>query len=139
MAPESEQIAERLVHDVWNDRRRETAYEIIHADLPGLGGHGPAATVDWHVDRRRSFSDLAYEIVEMVSQESRVAVHWRATGHQDGAFGPIAPSGKAVSYDGVTFLRISQGLIVEIWSTNDLFGLVEQLGAELRPPAIQEP
>jgi hypothetical protein len=40
-----------------------------------------------------------------------------------------------VSYDGVTFLRIRDGLVVEIWSTNDLFGLVQQLGAELRPPA----
>jgi predicted ester cyclase len=68
----------------------------------------------------------------MVSQESRVALHWRASGHQDGVFGPIAPTGKTVSYDGVTFLRIADGLIVEVWSTNDLFGLVEQLGAELR-------
>jgi len=70
----------------------------------------------------------------MVAQESRVALHWRASGHQDGDFGPIGPSGKAVSYDGVTFLRIHQGLIIEVWSTNDLFGLIEQLGAELRPP-----
>jgi predicted ester cyclase len=136
--PEVERIAERFVHDVWNDHRRESAYELIHSDLPGLNGIGPSATIDWHVDRRRSFSDLAYELVEMVSQEDRVALHWRASGHQDGAFGPIAPTGKPVTYDGVSFLRIREGQIVEVWSTNDLYGLVTQLGAQLRPAGIQE-
>src|SRR6186997_3403300 len=120
-------IAEMLVHDVWNDHRRETAHEIVHSDLPGLNGRGPEPTIDWHADRRRSFSDLAYEIVEMVTQGERVAMHWRAHGHQDGPFGPIQATGKAVTYDGVTFLTIAGGLVVEVWSTNDLFGLVQQL------------
>jgi predicted ester cyclase len=124
-----------LVHDVWNDLRRETAYDIVHGDLPGLDGTGPRATIAWHDDRRASFSDLTYEIIELVAQRDRVAMHWRASGHQDGPFGPIRATGKAVSYDGVTFLRVQDGLVVEIWSTNDLFGLVQQLGAELRPPA----
>lgn len=130
-----EAAARRFIADVWNARREETAYELIAEDCPGLGGTGPDATLAWHRDRRTAFPDLRYKIVEVVAAEDRVAVHWRAAGTQAGQFGPVPPTNQVVSYSGATFLRFDEsGRIVDVWSVNELFQLLQQLGVEMLPP-----
>ncbi|SCE85461.1 conserved hypothetical protein, steroid delta-isomerase-related [Micromonospora purpureochromogenes] len=130
-----EALARRFVADVWNGGREESVYELIGADCPGLGGAGPEATLAWHRDRRAAFPDLRYKIVDVVATGDRVAVRWRAAGTQAGQFGPVPPTGQVVSYSGATFLRFdTQGRIVDVWSVNELFQLLQQLGVEMLPP-----
>ncbi|WP_346538119.1 ester cyclase [Micromonospora sp. DPT] len=130
-----EALARRFVADVWNGGREESAYELIGAECPGLGGVGPEATLAWHRDRRAAFPDLRYKIVDVVAAGDRVAVRWRAAGTQAGQFGPVPPTGQVVSYSGATFLRFDgDGRIVDVWSVNELFQLLQQLGVELLPP-----
>ncbi|MER6594715.1 ester cyclase [Micromonospora purpureochromogenes] len=130
-----EALARRFVADVWNGGREESAYELIGAECPGLGGVGPEATLAWHRDRRAAFPDLRYKIVDVVAAGDRVAVRWRAAGTQAGQFGPVPPTGQVVSYSGATFLRFdSEGRIVDVWSVNELFQLLQQLGVEVLPP-----
>ncbi|MDH6461105.1 steroid delta-isomerase-like uncharacterized protein [Micromonospora sp. A200] len=131
-----EALARRFVADVWNGGREESAYELIGAECPGLGGVGPEATLAWHRDRRAAFPDLRYKIVDVVAAGDRVAVRWRAAGTQAGQFGPVPPTGQVVSYSGATFLRFDgDGRIVDVWSVNELFQLLQQLGVEVLPPA----
>ncbi len=132
-----EAAARRFVADVWNARREESAYELVSPECPGLGGGtGPEATLAWHRDRRSAFPDLRYKVVDLVAAGDRVAVHWRAAGTQAGPFGPVPPTGQVVSYSGATFLRFDgAGRIVDVWSCNELFQLLQQLGVELVPPA----
>ncbi|MEU5937905.1 ester cyclase [Micromonospora sp. NPDC047548] len=131
-----EAVARRFVADVWNGGREESAYELVGAECPGLGGAGPEATLAWHRDRRAAFPDLRYKIVDVVASGDRVAVRWRAAGTQAGRFGPVPPTGQVVSYSGATFLRFdTQGRIVDVWSVNELFQLLQQLGVEMLPPA----
>jgi hypothetical protein len=40
-----------------------------------------------------------------------------------------------VAYDGASFVTVRGALVVDVWSVNDLFGLVTQLGATVVPPA----
>lgn len=130
-----EAAARRFIADVWNAGREETAYELIAEDCPGLGGTGPAATLAWHRDRRAAFPDLRYKVVELVAAGDRVAVHWRAAGTQAGQFGPVPPTGRVVSYSGATFLRFDEtGRILDVWSVNELFQVLQQLGVEMLPP-----
>ncbi|MFU8873626.1 ester cyclase [Micromonospora sp. SL4-19] len=127
--------ARRFIADVWNATREETAYELVAEDCPGLRGTGPAATLAWHRDRRAAFPDLRYKIVDVVAAGDRVAVHWRAAGTQAGQFGPVPPTGRVVSYSGATFLRFDDsGRIVDVWSVNELFQVLQQLGVEMLPP-----
>ncbi|HEX2773684.1 MAG TPA: ester cyclase, partial [Micromonosporaceae bacterium] len=80
--------------------------------------------------------DLRYKIVDVVAGGERVAVHWRAAGTQLGQFGPVPPTGRLVSYSGATFLRFDPtGKIVDVWSVNELFQVLQQLGVEMLPPA----
>ncbi|MEV1331264.1 ester cyclase [Micromonospora costi] len=133
---DTEAAARRFVTDVWNAGREESAYDLVAPECPGLGGGtGPEATLAWHRDRRAAFPDLRYKIVDLVAAGNRVAVHWRAAGTQAGRFGPVPPTGQVVSYSGATFLRFDDaGRIVDVWSCNELFQLLQQLGVEMIPP-----
>jgi len=128
-------LVRRFVADVWNAGREETAYELVGADCPGLGGRGPDAVLAWHRDRRAAFPDLRYKVIDLVVSDDRAALRWRAAGTQLGQFGPVPPTGQVVSYSGASFMRFDpDGRITDVWSVNELFQLLGQLGAELLPP-----
>ena len=47
----------------------------------------------------------------------------------------MPPTGRSVEYDGATFPRVDDGKLVEVWSINELFAVLEQLGVRMTPPA----
>ena len=59
---------------------------------------------------------------------------WKRLGGSAVAFGPVPATGRTVRYRGATFCRVVDGLVVEVSSVNDLFGLLQQLGVEVSPP-----
>ena len=131
-----ERAARALVGRVWNELDAAAADQLVAADCPGRGGTGPRAVLSWHEERRTSFSDLRYEVTDLVASPGRAVVRWQATGHQDGPFGTMPATGRPVSYAGATFLTFdAAGLVREVWSVNELFGLLLQIGAEVVPPA----
>lgn len=127
-------LARRFVQDVWNAEREESVYELVDEACSAVAGPGPDGSLAWHRDRRSSFPDLRYEIVEIVGDADRAAIHWHATGTQHGQFGPVPPTGRSVTYSGATFLRFDEGKIVAVWSVNELFGVLQQLGVEMTSP-----
>jgi predicted ester cyclase len=135
-----EALARRFVADVWNGRRPESAAELVSPECPGVMGAGPDGVLAWHADRRTSFPDLVYEVVGVVAAGDRVALCWRAAGTQQGQFGPVPPTGRPVAYAGATFLHFDgDGKIVDIWSVNELFQVLEQLGVRFTPPDSVSP
>jgi predicted ester cyclase len=133
--PDLAALARRFVADVWNGQRPESAHELVSPDCPGAMGPGPDGVLAWHADRRASFPDLAYEVIDVVTGGDRTAVRWRASGTQRGRFGPVPATGRRVEYSGATFLRFDPaGRIDDVWSVNELFGVLEQLGVRFTPP-----
>jgi steroid delta-isomerase-like uncharacterized protein len=130
-----EDVVRQFVADVWNGARDESAYELVAPGCPGLGGTGPDATIAWHRDRRAAFPDLRYKIVDLVVTGDRAALRWRAAGTHAGQFGPLPATGRVVSYGGATFMRFDrEGRIADVWSVNELFQLLQQLGVQVTPP-----
>ena len=133
--PDREALVRRFVADVWNGQRPESAHDLVSAECPGAMGTGPEGVLAWHADRRTSFPDLAYEVIDIAATDDRAAVRWRAVGTQRGQFGPVPPTDRSVAYAGATFLRFDgDGKIVDIWSVNELFQVLEQLGVRFTPP-----
>ncbi|GAB3798117.1 hypothetical protein GCM10027605_09200 [Micromonospora zhanjiangensis] len=132
-----EGAARRFVADVWNAKQEDSVRELIGDDCPGPGGGaGPEATLAWHRDQRAAFPDLRYKIVDLVVSGDRAALHWRAAGTHAGQFGPVPPTGQVVSYSGASFLRFDgDGKIIDVWSVNELFQLLQQMGVEMLPPS----
>lgn len=119
-------LARRFVTEVWNGERPSSAYELV-VDAEG--------TLAWHADRRQSFPDLRYEIVDLVAGDRSAAIRWHATGTQIGRFGPVPPTNRSVDYNGATFLAFGDdGRIVDVWSVNELFQVLQQLGVTMKPP-----
>jgi predicted ester cyclase len=135
MSASPAEVVRRFVTDVWNGERPQTAYDVVGPDLRGMDGVGPAATLAWHADRRSSFPDLIYEIGDLLADGEQVAFRWEAAGTHGGAFGPVPETGRSVRYSGATFCRVVDGKVVDVWSVNDLFGLLQQLGVEVSPPS----
>ena len=121
-------VVEQLVNDVWNAARLSSVDELVAPD-------DAAAVLEFHVDRRRSFPDLRYEVVDLLVDGEQAALHWRAAGTQDGPFGPVGPTGRRAEWSGATFFRVVDGRVVETSSVNELLQLLQQLGATVHPPA----
>jgi len=107
------------------------ANEPSVAELRAMGPAGLQTLMDRYRDE---INRLVYEIVDLVADGDQVAFRWEAAGTQHGAFGPVPATGRTVRYRGATFCRVVDGLVVEVSSVNDLFGLLQQLGVEVSPP-----
>jgi predicted ester cyclase len=68
---------------------------------------------------RTIFEDLAFEVVDQVAEDDRVASRWVLSGSN---------RGRRVSLGGITISRLHDGLIVEDWSSFDTLDLLRALG-----------
>jgi predicted ester cyclase len=125
-----------MVERLWNGHDLDFADDLFGPDFDNGAGRppGPEWVKEWHRSTRESFPDLRYVVDEIVAEGKRVALRWTATGTQRGQFGPIPPTGKVANYAGVHFLTVEDDRVTDLWSINDTFGKVLQLGAELLPP-----
>ncbi len=124
-----------VVDELWNGGRPDVADELFGADFDNGPARPPgrAYVRQWHEENRQSFPDLRYTVEECLVDGDRLALRWTATGTQLGQFGPIPPTGRTVTYAGAHFLALTGGRITGLWSINDTFGKVLQLGATLPP------
>jgi steroid delta-isomerase-like uncharacterized protein len=78
---------------------------------------------------RSAFPDLHIDIQVMVAEGDLVVHRSTYSGTQLGAFQGIPPTGKHVSITGMNISRIKNGKVAEDWTLNDMFGMLQQLGA----------
>jgi predicted ester cyclase len=83
---------------------------------------------------RTAFPDYRITIDDQVAEADKVATVWTASGTHEGEWaspiGPVAATGKAVTWTGTTTLRVVEGKIADVIGTNwDHLGLLQQLGA----------
>jgi steroid delta-isomerase-like uncharacterized protein len=77
----------------------------------------------------RAMPDLAYELLDAVTEGDRVAVRWRATGTFDGGpYQGIEPNGARIDIEGADLMRIEDGLIARNDSYWDDSAIARQLG-----------
>ena len=78
---------------------------------------------------------MHYEVVREVSDGQTVAIHWRCAARQIGPWGPVPATGRRIEWDGVHFITVRAGKIVNLWAMADTFTKAVQLGGELVPPS----
>jgi predicted ester cyclase len=133
---EAERTVRGLVERVWNEGRLDELDRYVASSFDHGGRPDDLAGLrSWHAADALTWADQRYEIVELVSDGTHVALRWRATARHVGAWGPVPPTGRIVTADGVHFCTVRDGLVVALWAMSDRFGKAQQLGVTMTPPA----
>ncbi len=127
----SKEIAEEYAHQVWNDKEICAVDRFVHQDavIHSLLGdyHGTKAMKKVIQAWLKGFPDLRVDNDVIISENDLVSIQWRAKGTHSGEFKDRKPTGKPVTYSGVTVYRIKDGQIVEYWAYLDMQHLLSQL------------
>jgi steroid delta-isomerase-like uncharacterized protein len=82
---------------------------------------------------RTAFPDISHFFSDFVAEGDKVAMRHGARGTQEGVFGEFPPSGKKMEATAMIIVRIRDGKMEEAWLIQDYYGMMQQLGYELRP------
>jgi steroid delta-isomerase-like uncharacterized protein len=76
---------------------------------------------------RRAFPDLVFDIEQLIQENKRVAVIWKAAGTHLGDLRGLPATGKRLSFAGQTFYLIEDGKARGHWQVIDRLGFIQQL------------
>ncbi|MEV0404355.1 ester cyclase [Actinoallomurus sp. NPDC050550] len=124
-------IVHRFYEEMLNQQRPELAEELI---TPGMTTHapeaprGPAAVRRVDEFLRAGFSDLHYQVEDVISEGDKAAVRWTMTGTHDGDFFGTPPTGRNIEITGNVIFGFDGDRINEIWAVVDVNRLQQQIG-----------
>jgi steroid delta-isomerase-like uncharacterized protein len=130
-----------IVHDwferVWNQQRPEAIDELLaedatvhgHADADGKDIRGPEGFKPMHRAFCDAFPDLRIQVDDCLSEGDRLAFRCTVTGTHTGSGLGMEPTGRAVKFTGMGFVRVDGNLIVEAWNNFDFQSMNAQLSA----------
>ena len=113
----------------------ELAAELVADDAPFYtpaspeplyGGKGYLSVVHW---MRQGFSDVQWNLNDMVADEEKVAAYWTLTGTHDGEFLGIRPTGNKISVSVMNFYYFNaQGKITNDIAAEGMIGILRGIG-----------
>ncbi len=80
---------------------------------------------------QNAFSDIHFDVQDVIVEGDTVVSRWQLTGTQDGPLENKPASGKKVCVDGVSIDRIKDGQVISGFDTWDSLGFRKQLGLDL--------
>jgi len=129
----TEHLVRWYLRTVWNDgdlRAFDTDlvsddYVLHHGSTEYTVGELRVAWAEWH----RAFPDLRNDVEELLATDDRVALRYRFSGTHRGEALGVPATGRRVETVGMALFRVENGRLVEGWAVDDVYGLLEQLGA----------
>lgn len=114
-----EKLAEELISP-------NAAFYTPVSSEPLCGAKGYLSVVHW---MRSGFSDVQWKLEEMIAEDSRVAVRWTLSGHHDGEFMGIKPTGKAISASVMNFYYFDEnGKIINDIAAEGMIAILRGIG-----------
>jgi predicted ester cyclase len=133
MSTENETLVRRFFDEFCNQRRGETADELIADNYVSHGPQAPPAEgpdgVRERVGLYQEAVDGHWNVEEICSCGDRVIARWTGTGTHQGELMGVEPTGRPISVDAISIFRVSNGKIAEEWTVWDALGLLQQVGA----------
>jgi steroid delta-isomerase-like uncharacterized protein len=80
-----------------------------------------------------AFPDFHVTTENVIAEADKVAVRWTVNGTHQGELMGIPPTGRPVSFTGITLYRFADGKIVEEWWSYDALGMMQQITAPPEP------
>lgn len=82
---------------------------------------------------KRVLSGMTVTVEDQLAEGDKVATRFTVRGTHEGAFMGASPTGREVSFSGLTISVCKDGRIVEEWEEGDIIGLLAQIGALPEP------
>ena len=106
---------------------------VLHASPSDVVGIDSARA--YYANYLTGFSNITFSIKDVFGQGDKLVKYWNFKGTHTGVFFGIPPTGKTVSLDGTTLVRMANGKIAEERDFFDNMDFMTQLG--LMPSAGQ--
>lgn len=75
-----------------------------------------------------AFPDIHTTLDDILVDGDKVVTRWTNRGTHTAPFMGVAPTGRQVSYTGISIDRLETGKIVESWRNSDILGVLRQIG-----------
>lgn len=111
--------------DMFNERNFDKDV-VVYASPEDVRGIN--AVKEFYNNFLVGFSDIQFTILDIFGQDNKLVKHWNFKGTHTGTFFGMTASGRAVSLDGVTLIRMASGKIAEERDFYDNLDLLTQLG-----------
>ena len=133
MPPENLAVVQRWFEEVWNQRRSETIDELLIPESVCHADDGPMHGPDEFKQRMykpfiAAFPDLHVTVEAIVAHDDQVVVRWTAAGAHRGEGLGFAATQQPVSFQGITWLCVRDGKLVEGWQSTNIPEVIRSLG-----------
>ena len=122
---------------VWNQKDATAIQDLMHpeavAHTEGGVVSGPAGFMEaLHSPLMSAFPDIRVELRGVIAEGDDAVVRWVVTATNSGKLLGIEATGKRLQFEGMTWLRIQDGKVIEGWDRWNLHALLGTLqgGAE---------
>lgn len=131
---ENKTLIGRFNDEVWNKGNLAVIDEVFaddavwHSAPPGMPPTREGLR-QMIIGFRGAFSDTRTTVDEQISEVDKVAWRWTFQGTHTGELMGIPPTGKQITFTGISIDRIVNGKSIERRDSADMLGLLQQLGA----------
>lgn len=132
MTATTKELAAQWFERVWNQRDASAIPDLFAPDAVGHteGGSvkGPVQFLElMHRPMLAAFPDIRLTIEGIIVEGNEAVARWQASATHSGPFGDLPPSGRPVTFSGMTWLRFENGKIVEGSDRYNLHSLITYL------------
>ena len=129
----SRRLIEQYYNELWNRWDFDLVEKLISPSIKfhgsvGLSVEGQDGFRNYMLMIRSAFPDFHNTVEELVIEGERAAARLTYRGTHRGTIFGVAPTGKAITYDGLALFRIEGGKIVEGYGLGNVVRLLAQLG-----------
>ena len=128
----------RWFEEIWNRRRLSAIEEFLTPESVGHTEAGDLRGVDefkrFQADVLSAFPDLFITIEAIVADGDDVVIRWRASGCHSGDGLGVCATQQQVSFEGMTWHRYWDGMLMEGWNFWNHAAMVQRLRDAGRRP-----
>jgi steroid delta-isomerase-like uncharacterized protein len=128
-AEQNKSIVRRWIEEGWNKHNLAVIDDVYAQHEPEPQTVNSSEALKQYVGAYlTAFPDLNLSIEDLIAEGDKVVWRFNSTGHQNGPFLGMPPSGRTGNITGIAIFRLENSRIAEAWVNIDVLGLLQQTG-----------
>ena len=131
MSEDNKAQYKRVWEQINNEGKLEVIDEAMTSDYVFHDPHSPCdspeALKEFVRVMQNAFSDIRFEVIDMIGEGDKAAKRWVIRARHTGEFQGIAATGKEIQFGGISIARFENGKLAEEWEAMDTLGMMQQL------------